>query len=64
MSYDFYIRHNLCAMEWKLKAMIIKNKSLINKIDRNWRHALNRKIKSYRVWLFNQILKFIVIYKI
>ena len=64
MSYDFYIQHNMCTLEWKIKAMIIKKKSLINKIDRNSRHALNRKIKSYRVWLFNQVLKFIVIYQI
>ena len=49
MSYDFYIKHNMCALEWKLKAMINKNKSLINKFDRNWRHPLNRKFESYRV---------------
>ena len=31
------------AVEWKLNAMINKNKSLINKLDRNWRHPLLRK---------------------
>ena len=35
MSYDFYIKHNKPAVEWKLNAMINKNKSLINKLDRN-----------------------------
>ena len=35
MTYDFYIKHNMCALEWKLNAMINKNKSLINKFDRN-----------------------------
>ena len=36
MSYDFYIKHSICALEWKLNAMINKNKILINEIDRNW----------------------------
>ena len=31
LSYDFYIKHNMRALEWKLNAMINKNKSLINK---------------------------------
>ena len=26
MSYDFYIKHNMCALEWKLNAMINKAK--------------------------------------
>ena len=46
MSYDFYIKHNMHAVEWKLNAIINKNKSLINKFDRNWRHPLNRKFES------------------
>ena len=49
MSYDFYIKHNMHAIEWKLNAMDNKNKSLINKFHRNWRHPLNRKFESYRV---------------
>ena len=47
--YDFYIRHKMCALEWKLKAMINKNKSLINKYDHNWQHPLNRIFESHRV---------------
>ena len=43
MSYDFYIKHNMHAVEWKLNAMIIKNKNLISKLDRNKRHPLIRK---------------------
>ena len=31
MSYDFYIKHNMHAVEWKLFAMIIKNENLIKK---------------------------------
>jgi len=49
MSYDFYIKHNMSALEWKLNAMINKNKSLINKFPRNWRHPINRKFGRYRV---------------
>ena len=49
MSFDFYIKHNMHAVEWKLNAMVKKNKNLINKLNRNWRHPLNKKIESCRV---------------
>ena len=49
MTYDFYMKHNMPPVEWKLNAMINRNKSLTNKFDRNWRHPLNRKFESYRV---------------
>ena len=49
MSYDFYIKHNMHAVEWKLNAMINKNKKLINNSDRTWRQPFNRKFESYRV---------------
>ena len=52
MSYDFYIKHKMCALEWKLNAVINKSKNLINKFDRNWRHILNRKSENYCVWLW------------
>ena len=35
MSYDFYIKHNMHAVEWKINSMINKNKKLINKLDRS-----------------------------
>ena len=35
ISYDFYIRHNMHAVEWKLFAMVNKNKSLIKKLNLN-----------------------------
>ena len=35
MSYDFYIKHNMNAVEWLLIAMINKNKNLMNKLVRN-----------------------------
>ena len=46
MSSDFYIKHNMCALEWKLKAMIKKNKKLINKLDRSKQHPLIRKFSN------------------
>ena len=49
MSYDFYIKHNMHAIEWKINAMVNKNKSLINKFPRNWRHIFNRKFERHRV---------------
>ena len=49
MLYEFYIKHNMCALEWELNAMINKNKSLNNKFDRKWRHPLNIKSEIYRV---------------
>ena len=49
MSYGFYIKHNMHAVEEKYNAMVSKNRTLINKCDLNWRHSLNRKFKSYRV---------------
>ena len=43
ISYDFYFKHNMHAVEWKLIAIINKNKSLIKELGRNWRHPLVRK---------------------
>ena len=47
-SYNFYIKNNMHAVEWKLNSTITKNKALIKKFNRNWRHPSNRKIESYR----------------
>ena len=43
MAYDFYIKQNMCSLEWKLTSMIKKNKALISKFNPNWRHPLIRK---------------------
>ena len=37
------------AFEWKLNAMINKDKSLNNKVPQIWEHPLKRKFESYRV---------------
>ena len=50
MTHDFYIKHNMHSVDWKLNAMITKDKNLINKFARDWRYLLNRKIESYRVY--------------
>ena len=49
MTYDFYLKHNMPAIEWKLNAMINKDKNLINKFPQNWRHPIITKFYSYRV---------------
>ena len=36
-----FIKHNMCALDWKSNAMINKNKKLVNNFNSNWRHPLN-----------------------
>ena len=48
MTYDFYLKHNMSAFEWKLNALINKDKNLINKFPRIWRHPINTKFDCYR----------------
>ena len=48
MTYDFYLKHIMPAFEWKLNAMINKDKNLINKFPRIWRHPINIKFDCYR----------------
>ena len=43
------ISSTISAVERRLIAVINKNKSLINKFDRNWIHPLNRKFENWRV---------------
>ena len=38
MTYDFHIKHNMSAFEWKLNAMI--NEDLTNKFPQDWKHAI------------------------
>ena len=49
MTYDFYLKHNMPAFEWKLSAMINKDKNLINKFPQDWRHPINTKFECYCV---------------
>ena len=49
MSYDFYIKRNMNAVEWKLITVNNQHKNLIKKLYRNWRHFMVRKFERYRV---------------
>ena len=46
MSDNFYNKHNMHAVEWKLKAMINKNKNSLNKFNETWRQPLNGKLAT------------------
>ena len=48
MTYDFYMKQYMPAVEWKLNQLISKDKKLINKLPVSWINPLNRKFKSYR----------------
>ena len=48
MTYDFYLKHNMPAFEWKLNAVISKDKSLINKFLQDWSHPINTRFGCYR----------------
>ena len=48
MTYDFYLKHNMSAFEWKLNSKINKDKNLINEIPKNWLHLINTKFNCYR----------------
>ena len=48
ITYDFYSKHNMSAFEWKLNAMISKDKILITKFPPNCRHLINTKFDCYR----------------
>ena len=48
MTYDCYLKQNMPAFEWKLNAIINKDKILINKFPQTWGHPINMKFKGYR----------------
>ena len=49
MTHDFHPNHIMCALEWKLNAMINRDKNLIKKLPVDWAHPLKIKFESYRV---------------
>ena len=49
MTSDFYLKHNMPAFEWKLNAMINRDKNLINKFPRIWRHPIIMEFDCYHV---------------
>ena len=40
MTYDFYLKHNMSALEWSIN-------QLNNKFPRNWRHPISTKFDCY-----------------
>ena len=48
MTYDFYLKHNMPAFEWKVYQKINKDKNHINKFPQNGRHPINIKFNCYR----------------
>ena len=49
MSHKFFLKHNMRKLEWKLNAMINKNKNLFKNFNRNWRHPIIRNFEKYRL---------------
>ena len=48
MTYDFYLKYIMSAIEWKLNAMINKDKSLIKKFPQKSRHPINTRFDCHR----------------
>ena len=48
MTYNFYLKNKMPAFEWQLNKLINKDKNLINKLPKNWRHPINTRFDSYR----------------
>ena len=49
MTYGFYMKHNMHAVEWKLNQLINKDINLKNKRPASWIYPLNRKFEKYLV---------------
>ena len=49
MSYDFYIKHNMHAVEKKLNMIIAKNPQLMNSLDRSNNHPLLKNLLTYHL---------------
>ena len=43
MTFDFYIKHKMCAFELKLDLILVKNPYLINSLKRSHDHPIIRK---------------------
>ena len=64
MAYDFYVKHDMPAFEWKLSGTINKDKNLINNIPRNWRHPNITNFDCYRNNIIRKRLCFFIILKL
>ena len=43
LTYDFYIKHNMCSFKLKMNLILAKNPHLINSLNRSYNHPLTRK---------------------
>ena len=61
MTYDFYLKHHMSAVELKLNAIINKDKTLSSKFPRNWRYPINTGFDCYRnnIILMNFVEEFV-----
>ena len=48
MTYEFFLKHNMSAFEWKLNAMINKDKNLNIIIPQKWRLPISTRFDCYR----------------
>ena len=49
MTYDFYLKHNMSAFEWKLNSKINKDKNLIKKVAKKLETSY-----QYKIWLLSE----------
>ena len=52
MTYDFYLKHNMSAFEWKLNSRNNKDKNLINKFPKNGDFLLIQDLVVIGIILF------------
>ena len=53
ITYGFYMKHKMEAIERKLNKLINKDKKLMNKLPQIRLHRLNGKVESFRARLKN-----------
>ena len=54
MSYEFYIKHKMHAIEWKLNSLINKSKALINKFNHKLSFSLHINGDNERCAVFSE----------
>ena len=48
ITYEYYLKHNMPAIEWEINQLNNKDKNLINTFPRKWKHPINGKFNCYR----------------
>ena len=47
-TYQFYMKHNMCSLEWLINKNLDKDKTLMNHFTQDWRHPIDRNYNYYR----------------